>query len=112
MDLLVEKSQAIMLVGSAGSGKTVLVKDKLASMSVDDWVKVNVSLNFYSSSEMLQAILEKPLEKKAGRNYGPPGTKHLIYFIDDMNMPEIDVFGTVQSHTLIRQHIDYKHWFA
>ena len=112
MDLLVEKGQALMLVGSAGCGKTVLVKDKLASMSVDDWVKVNVSLNFYSSSEMLQAILEKPLEKKAGRNYGPPGTKHLIYFIDDMNMPEIDVFGTVQSHTLIRQHIDYKHWFA
>ena len=34
-------------------------------------------------------VLEKPLEKKAGRNYGPPGNKKLIYFIDDMNMPEV-----------------------
>lgn len=38
---------------------------------------------------MLQKILEKPLEKKAGRNYGPPSGKTLIYFIDDINMPEV-----------------------
>lgn len=40
-------------------------------------------------AEMLQKVLEKPLEKKAGRNYGPPGNKRMIYFIDDMNMPEV-----------------------
>lgn len=55
-------------------------------------------------------VLEKPLDKKAGRNYGPPGTKKLIYFIDDLNMPEVDAYGTVQPHTLIRQHLDYGHW--
>ena len=46
----------------------------------------------------------------AGRNYGPPGTRKLVYFIDDMNMPEVDAYGTVQPHTLIRQHLDYSHW--
>nr|XP_031541762.1 dynein heavy chain 17, axonemal [Vicugna pacos] len=56
-------------------------------------------------------ILEKPLEKKSGRNYGPPGTKKLIYFIDDMNMPEVDKYGTVAPHTLIRQHMDHGHWY-
>lgn len=40
---------------------------------------------------MLQKILEKPLEKKAGRNYGPPGNKTLVYFLDDMNMPEVSI---------------------
>ena len=48
----------------------------------------------------------------SGRNYGPPGTKKLIYFIDDMNMPEVDAYGTVQPHTLIRQHLDYQHWYV
>lgn len=43
----------------------------------------------FFSLEMLQKILENPLEKKAGRNYGPPGSKTLIYFIDDINMPEV-----------------------
>lgn len=56
------------------------------------------------------AVLEKPLEKKAGRNYGPPGSRRLVYFIDDMNMPEVDAYGTVQPHTLLRQHMDYNHW--
>ena len=94
-----------------GTGKTVLINDKLKSMS-EDWVTVNVPFNFYTTSEMLQNVLEKPLEKKAGRNYGPPGAKRLIYFIDDMNMPKVDTYGTVQPHTLLRQHMDYKHWYC
>ena len=60
-------------------------------------------LNYYTSSMMLQQVMEKPLEKKAGKTFGPPGTKKLVYFIDDMNMPEVDTYGTVQPHTLIRQ---------
>ena len=43
----------------------------------------------FTRLEMLQRILEKPLEKKAGRNYAPPGSKKLIYFIDDLNMPGV-----------------------
>jgi hypothetical protein len=31
-------------------------------------------------------VMESPLEKKAGVNYGPPGQKKLIYFVDDLNM--------------------------
>jgi dynein heavy chain len=46
---------------------------------------------------MLQKILEKPLEKKAGRNYGPPGNKTLVYFIDDMNMPEVCPSNPIQK---------------
>lgn len=56
-------------------------------------------------------ILEQPLEKKAGRKYAPTGTKFLIYFVDDMNMPEVDNFGTVQAHQIIRQFMDYGHWY-
>lgn len=57
-------------------------------------------------------VLEKPLEKKAGRKFAPPTSKRLIYFIDDLNMPAVDVYGTVQPHTLIRQHLDYNHWWV
>ena len=67
----------------------------------------NVPFNFYTSSDLLQQILEKPLERKAGRNYGPVGMKRLVYFIDDLNMPEVDKYFTAQPHTLIRQHLDY-----
>ncbi|KAI4493969.1 hypothetical protein M0802_009345 [Mischocyttarus mexicanus] len=110
LDLLMPEKHPVMLVGSAGCGKTILVNEKLLQLS-ENYAIANVPFNFYTTSEMLQKILEKSLEKKAGRNYGPPGNKSLVYFIDDMNMPEVDTYGTVQPHTLIRQHLDYGHWY-
>ena len=92
MDLLMENRRPIMLVGSAGTGKTVLVGDKFAAMDPDNMMVTNVPFNYYTTSAMLQAVLDKPLEKKAGRNFGPPGTKKLIYFIDDMNMPMVRAY--------------------
>jgi len=69
----------------------------------EDTLVTTIPLNYYTTSMMLQKVMEKPLEKKSGRSFGPPGTKKLVYFIDDMNMPEVDTYGTVQPHTLIRQ---------
>ncbi|KAF2980505.1 hypothetical protein EK904_000039, partial [Melospiza melodia maxima] len=112
MDLLMEKQRPVMLVGNAGTGKSVLMWDKLEALGTDEYLVQSVPLNFYTTSAMLQAVLEKPLEKKSGRVFGPPGTKRLIYFIDDMNMPEVDKYGTVAPHTLIRQHLDHGHWWV
>ncbi|KAL8567586.1 hypothetical protein ACOMHN_054399 [Nucella lapillus] len=110
MDMLLAKGSPVMLVGLAGTGKTVLMQDKLTALG-EAWTVANVPFNFYTTSEMLQVILEKPLEKKAGRNYGPPGSRRLIYFVDDLNMPEVDQYFTVQPHTFMRQHIDHRHWY-
>ncbi|NXG21537.1 DYH9 protein, partial [Grallaria varia] len=111
LDRLLERRRPVMLVGSAGTGKSVLVGDKLSSLDTDRYVVKKVPFNYYTTSAMLQGVLEKPLDKKAGRNYGPPGTKRLVYFIDDLNMPAVDAYGTVQPHTLLRQHLDYGHWY-
>jgi len=89
LDLLLLRKRPVMLVGAAGTGKTVLINDRVSSLSDDDYIVANIPFNFYTTSEILQHVMEKPLEKKAGRNYGPPGTKNLIYFVDDMNMPEV-----------------------
>jgi len=53
---------------------------------------------------MLQKILEKPLEKKAGRNYGPPGNKTLVYFLDDMNMPEVKTLNNIKYNIIFKLH--------
>lgn len=110
MDILIEHKHPVMLVGSAGSGKSVIVAEKLNALSLN-YAVTNVPFNFYTTSMVLQQVLEKPLEKKSGRIYGPPGSKRMIFFIDDMNMPEVDTYGTVQPHTLVRQFMDYQHWY-
>ena len=54
-----------------------------------------------------QFMLESPLEKKTGSIFGPPGTKRLIYFVDDLNMPTPDKYGTQSAIALMRQQVDY-----
>jgi dynein heavy chain len=35
----------------------------------------------------------------------------LVYFIDDLNMPQLDAFDTQNAIALLRQHFDYEHWY-
>ena len=47
----------------------------------------------------------------AGVRFGPPGTKQLVYFVDDMNMPFVDKYDTQSAIELMRQSVDYRGWF-
>lgn len=67
LDLLVEKSWPVMLVGNAGTGKSVLMGDKLGSLSTDDWLVQAVPFNFYTTSAMLQGEAE---DKRASSQPG------------------------------------------
>jgi dynein heavy chain len=46
-----------------------------------------------------------------GAGFGPPGKAKLIYFIDDVNMPKLDPYETQTAIALVRQHLDYSHWY-
>lgn len=102
-----------MLVGSAGCGKTQISKGLLNDLTTttDLYLQQVVNFNFYTDSTLLQGILEQQLEKKAGTTYAPIGKYTLIYFIDDLNMPELDPYNTQTAIALLRQHIDYQHWY-
>ena len=47
------------------------------------------------------------LDKKSGRTYGSAMNKTLIAFIDDLNMPYVEKYGTQSPIQLLRQIIDY-----
>ena len=68
-----------------------------------------LNINYFTNANSLQRILEAPLEKKAGKNFGPPGNKKLIYFVDDLNMAALDKYGTASNVSLMRQHMGYGH---
>jgi dynein heavy chain len=111
MSLLVNSHKPIMLVGYAGCGKTQLVKGLLDSQDPEVRMSTAINFNFYTSAQALQVNLEAPLEKKTGTNFGPPGKKQLIFFVDDLNLPEVDPYNTQSAIALVRQHIDYGHWY-
>lgn len=111
LDLLVKSGYHVMLAGPGGTGKTQLVNGLLSQLSASSHIHTTVNMNYYTSSAVLLNGLETKLQKRTGTTYGPPGSAKLVYFVDDLNLPEVDSYGTQSSIALLRQHIDYGHWY-
>jgi dynein heavy chain len=111
LELLVHRGNHAMLAGPAGTGKTQLINGLLSGLNKDQYMNLTVNMNYYTSASVLLTSLELPLQKRTGSVFGPPGSFKLVYFVDDLNLPEVDPYGTQSSIALLRQHIDYGHWY-
>lgn len=90
MDLLMGKSWPVMLVGNAGSGKSVLMGDKLESLGTDDYLVQAVPFNFYTTSAMLQGEAGSALHPSRGG--GPPSAQlhpRSIPQLEEWNNPKL-----------------------
>jgi dynein heavy chain len=106
MDKLVRGGNAVMFVGGAGTGKTTLVKQYLAELD-ENMLSTEIAVNYYTDSFALQQQIEGVIDKRSGRTFGPPSTKKMIYFLDDINLCYVEEYGTQNSHELARQHMSY-----
>jgi dynein heavy chain len=101
----IQIAHPVLMIGLAGCGKTQLAKGILRNIvkgKEDSFAFQQINFNYYT---------EQTLEKKAGKQFGPPGKVKLIYFIDDLNMPQLDQYDTQSAISLLRQHADYEHWY-
>ena len=109
---LFKAKKPLMLAGYAGCGKTAILQGLLNSTATENTVQASINFNFYTDAYDLQGTMESFLEKKAGTTYGPPpGKDGLVFFVDDLNLPELDPYNTQSAIALLRQHLDYEHWY-
>ena len=100
----------VMLVGGAGTGKTTILQDFLSNLD-SNWMQYDIAMNFYTDSFSLQQQLENPIDKRSGHTFGPPSGRKLVYFVDDLNLPYVETYGTQNSLSLMRQLIDHGNFF-
>jgi len=50
----------------------------------------------------VQRNIESVVEKRSREIFGPPPGKKLVVFIDDMNMPIVDTYGTQQPIAFLK----------
>ena len=110
LETLVKQGRPVMMVGGAGTGKTTLVNTFMKELD-ETWKHSMISMNYFTDSKSLQVQMENPIDKRSGRTFGPPANTKLIYFVDDINLPYIEEYGTQNSLSLIRQHSDYQSFF-
>ena len=95
-----------IFVGDPGTSKTATLQHYLKSLDVDKFNLLNIGFSSRTSGKDLQINVESNVEKRLKGTYGPPGGKKLIIFIDDINMPIVDTYGTQQPVTLLKLFIE------
>ncbi|XP_036606051.1 dynein heavy chain 6, axonemal [Trichosurus vulpecula] len=108
MEKLLAVRHPVLLTGTTGVGKSVVARGLLNRIQ-DQAGYVPVYLNFsaQTSSARTQEIIESKLEKKRKNILGAPGTKRVIIFVDDLNMPKLDTYGSQPPIELLRQYLDF-----
>jgi dynein heavy chain len=90
-----------MFCGDSGTAKTVTAQSAFKSLDSDKFMVLNINFSSRTSSMDFQNIIEENIDKRTFKQYGPKSAgKKLIVMIDDMNMPNIDKYGTQQPLAL------------
>ncbi|XP_037820573.1 dynein heavy chain 10, axonemal isoform X1 [Lucilia sericata] len=92
----------VLLVGEAGTSKTAIISQYLRNLNKDVNIILNINFSSRTSSMDIQRTLEAAVEKRTKDTFGPPMGKKIACFIDDMNMPQVDDYGTQQPIALLK----------
>jgi hypothetical protein len=102
-------SHSVLCVGSSGVGKSVILRRYLSSLcaaEADDYESTEIALSAQTSSHMLQSVFENKLDKLRKTLLGPSRGRRMVLFVDDLNMPKPDEYGSQPPLELLRQVID------
>jgi len=94
--------QPCMFVGDSGTAKTVTIFSHFATLPMENYIILNVNFSSRTTSNDCQKAIEDNIDKRSFKAYGPTGGRRLIVFVDDLNMPKIDKYGTQQPIALLK----------
>ncbi|XP_071826175.1 dynein axonemal heavy chain 10-like isoform X2 [Apostichopus japonicus] len=102
LDQMVKIKQPILFVGDSGTSKTATIQDFLRNINQETHLILAINFSSRTTSMDVQRNLEANVEKRTKDTYGPPPGKRLLVFMDDMNMPQVDEYGTQQPIALLK----------
>ncbi|KAL0250960.1 hypothetical protein GEMRC1_000174 [Eukaryota sp. GEM-RC1] len=107
ISLVANQGLPVMLLGEAGTAKTVTIQSFISSKTEsEEWMSKTVSFSFFTSPYIFQRTTEACVEKRLGTTFGPKAGRKMIYFLDDVNMPEVNKWGDQETSEIIRQLIE------
>ncbi|RUS75418.1 hypothetical protein EGW08_016829, partial [Elysia chlorotica] len=106
LNLMVKIKRSVVMIGETGTSKTATILDYLRGVDQTTTLVLNMNFSSRTTSLDVQRNLEANLEKRTKDTYGPPSNKRLLIFIDDMNMPQVDTYGTQQPIAMLKLLLD------
>ena len=111
LELLVEHKKHCLISGPTGTGKTVNIAQKLFHGMPKMYVPLQFTFSARTSANMTQNIIDGKTDKRRKGIYGPMVGKQFVIFIDDVNMPQPEVFGAQPPIELMRQWCCAGGWY-
>ncbi|XP_030648846.1 dynein heavy chain 10, axonemal [Chanos chanos] len=106
LEQMVKVKRPVVLVGESGTSKTATTQNFLNNLNTDKTTILTINFSSRTTSMDLQRNLEASVEKRTKETYGPPMGKRLLVFMDDLNMPRVDEYGTQQPIALLKLLLD------
>ena len=102
LSTVVGSGRPVLFVGEPGTAKTVTIQNYM-KRTLPKATSIPLFINFSSrtSGKDVRQSIEDATDKRTGRIYGPASGKKLYCFIDDMNMPKVDTYGTQQPIAIL-----------
>nr|CCA21283.1 inner dynein arm heavy chain 1beta putative [Albugo laibachii Nc14]CCA21656.1 dynein heavy chain 2 putative [Albugo laibachii Nc14] len=100
-----------LIVGKSGVGKSTITHQELSSLDESTFQYLAIYFSSATSSAKTQYAIEGAMEKRSLNRFGPLNGKKLVTFIDDLNMPKKDEFGSQPPLELLRHWMDYGCWY-
>ena len=102
-----KRKKAICMVGGEGTAKTSTALMFFRRLDPLEMLVKRVNFSSATTPFMCQQSIEVELEKRGGKNFGPPGGKAMTIFIDDISMPEVNNWGDQPTLEMVRLVVEF-----
>ena len=108
---LLRNNQSPFILGGIATGKSSIIKMIFNTLELTKYQPFNVNLSYGITSKNLQKAVEIHFEKRNNKLY-PPSNKKSLCYVDDLNLPKEDQFGSKTIVEMLRQYMELEGWYS
>jgi dynein heavy chain len=108
---MLKNGQSPFILGGVATGKSSIIKMIYNTLELTKYQPFNVNLSYGITSKNLQKEIEMHFEKRNNKLY-PPSNKKSLCYVDDLNLPKEDQFGSKTIVEMLRQYMELEGWYS